>query len=47
MSPTSPTTGFRNGDMVTVRGRVDNDGGGQTMPLYTAATIAAQRTVTR
>jgi hypothetical protein len=47
LSPNSPITGFRSGDMVSVRGRIENDGAGRTMPLYSAATINAQRTVQR
>ena len=43
MNPASPVNGFRNGDMVTVRGRMENDGGGQAMPIYAAATVAPQR----
>ena len=31
------------GDMVTVRGRMENDGGGQAMPIYAASTVAPQR----
>lgn len=47
MNPASPVNGFRNGDMVTVRGRMENDGGGQFMPIYAATTVAPQRGQTR
>ncbi|MBN8625907.1 MAG: hypothetical protein J0M17_10485 [Planctomycetes bacterium] len=47
LSPNSPITGFRSGDMVSVRGRIENDGAGRTMPLYSAATINAQRSMQR
>ncbi|MCE9604191.1 MAG: hypothetical protein K8U03_04725 [Planctomycetia bacterium] len=43
LSPTSPVNGFRNGDFVSVRGRLEAGGGGTSLPSYTAASVTPQR----
>ncbi|MBL9094750.1 MAG: hypothetical protein JNL96_26250 [Planctomycetaceae bacterium] len=43
LSPNTPVSGFRNGDMVTLHGRMDNDGGGVSLPTYTATSVRPQR----
>ena len=42
LAPTSPVAGFRNGDFVSVRGRVETNGG-TSLPSYTATNVTPQR----
>lgn len=42
LAPTAPVAGFRNGDFVSVRGRVETSGG-TSLPSYTATNVTPQR----
>ena len=42
LAPTTPVAGFRNGDFVSVRGRLETSGG-TSLPSYTATNVTPQR----